>query len=157
MKTCIKCETEKAYEFFAVRKDSKDGYRNTCQACSRLYDKKRWNGPRRMKSLQRLNKDYHQNKRNWAKKHKEWTRSNKHKINAIQAKRRSAKINATPRWMTAMDFLLIKEIYKAAAILSMHVDHIVPLQGKNVCGLHVPWNLQPLPAAQNIKKSNRYV
>lgn len=72
---------------------------------------------------------------------------------AKAAKRRAAKLQATPPWA---DLEEIKNVYLEAQYFNMHVDHIIPLQGKNVCGLHVWDNLQLLPAVENIKKGNKY-
>ncbi len=77
------------------------------------------------------------------------------------AKRRAAQLEATPKWLTENQRLEIEQIYIQASELSwlseggLHVDHIVPLQGKEVRGLHVPWNLQILPAPLNFSKSNK--
>ena len=71
--------------------------------------------------------------------------------NAIEAKRRAAKLHQTPQWA---NLKAIEEFYKNCP-KGYHVDHIVPLQGKNVSGLHVLENLQYLPASENIRKGNR--
>jgi hypothetical protein len=87
---------------------------------------------------------------------------NRHILTALHAKRRARKLNATPDWLTVDDFEHIQEFYTIAKMFKLytgqdyHVDHIVPLQGENVCGLHVPWNLQVLTATDNLSKSNRF-
>jgi len=88
-----------------------------------------------------------------------WKKNNKEKHNAIAAKYRSIKLNAVPLWVNH-DYIDL--FYKGAKMeevrtgRKVHVDHIVPLQGKNVCGLHVEDNLQLLFAKDNITKSNRF-
>lgn len=82
-------------------------------------------------------------------------------INAKTARRRSLKLQATPKWLTQLDHDHIKMFYEAAADqkrygLTVHVDHIIPLQGEDVCGLHIAANLQLLPASENLRKSNKY-
>jgi len=90
-----------------------------------------------------------------------WSRQNPDKANAIKAKRRAAKILRTPPWLTREHFKAIRAFYTQAQILSNatgrlhHVDHIIPLQGELVSGLHVPWNLQVLTAPANLSKSNK--
>lgn len=70
-----------------------------------------------------------------------------------KAKRRAAELRATPKWA---NLELIKTYYAiAAAEPGIHVDHIVPLVSKIVCGLHCEANLQLLPASDNMSKGNR--
>ena len=78
------------------------------------------------------------------------------------AKRRTKILTQTPSWLTKEQRDDIINIYQAAAARTMHtniqheVDHIVPLRGENVSGLHVPWNLQILTEQENRQKSNKF-
>jgi len=115
---------------------------------------KRWmdKGDNRNNEQIRLRKYREENKEIDRKSKKKWRDANKGKIRAKCAKRRAQKLNATVEGYDAE----IKEIYKNCP-KGYHVDHIVPLQGKTVCGLHVPCNLQYLTAEENLRKSNKLI
>lgn len=86
---------------------------------------------------------------------------NRGKVTALSALYRAMKLQATPKWLTKEHKQQIQEIYIESARLTKEtgirhaVDHLVPLQGRTVCGLHVPWNLQILTFSENSKKSNK--
>ena len=92
---------------------------------------------------------------------RQWYKANQSKINKYSANRRATRLNATPAWLTDKHRAEMAAIYKEAVAMEKqtgilhHVDHIVPLKGENVSGLHVPWNLQILTATENMSKGNR--
>jgi hypothetical protein len=94
-------------------------------------------------------------------KNRKYKAENLHKVSAWASKRRANKLQATPPWLTLQDYTEIEDLYLCARMFKLytgqeyHVDHIIPLQGKTVCGLHVPWNLQVIPAKENLRKSNK--
>ena len=109
--------------------------------------------------------------RKWRKKNAEQTREinktyrrNNPAVGAAQVARRRAKRHkATPPWLTAEHHAWIKSKYVAAKVwegegnIKFHVNHIWPLvmkqDGKHVaCGLHVPWNLEVIPAFDNLSQ-----
>ena len=167
-KICKCCNLELCLSNFSKYKRAKDGLRPTCRICVKQYRKNNKN------KLSQYDKEYYQknkdriikyrevNKDKIAEYKKEYQQANPVKCAIKTAKRRAAKLNATPQWLTKENFKQIEEFYIAAQNLKLitgiehHVDHIVPLQGSNVCGLHVPWNLQVIPAEENIRKSNKW-
>ena len=155
MKTCTRCGDTKPYADFYRQKKAKDGYGYYCKPCSKDYARANdtAGSERSMKWQQENRERYRATRREYAK-------NNRDKRNAEQALRRGAKLSATPSWLTDDHRFIMREIYSLSALRSEmtgvphHVDHIVPLRGINVCGLHVPWNLQVITAADNLTKSN---
>jgi len=86
---------------------------------------------------------------------REWMRAHVPYYRECTARRRAGLICATPSWLSAGQIAEMRAIY-AETPAGYHVDHIVPLRGKNVCGLHVPWNLQILLASENMRKSAKF-
>ena len=127
--------------------------------------------------IERRKKWYANNKEKRLAYHKEWSQKNEKKLkqyqkqwryqnrdicNAHATKHFLAKKNRTPPWLKDCHLKAIETEYSLAAWCSKvmgikyHVDHIIPLRGKLVSGLHVPWNLQVIPATDNLIKSNKF-
>ena len=92
---------------------------------------------------------------------KKWSEKNPGENKAAKAKNHAARIKRTPTWLDEDDEWMISQAYKLAALrtkifgFSWHVDHVIPLNGKKVSGLHFPTNLQVIPWLDNLRKSNR--
>ena len=110
----------------------------------------------KQKEAREKNPEYHRQKTN------EWRKNNMGYILAANALRHANKLQRTPKWLSKEDKAKIKAIYDAARNLTVttgqqyHVDHIIPLQGKLVSGLHVPNNLQILHWKENLSKRHKY-
>ena len=88
-----------------------------------------------------------------------WRKANPENGSNREAARRACKLQATPTWADDKAMALW---YKGASIMTQlmgqpyHVDHVVPLKSKAVCGLHAHTNMQILPKTENCSKGNRY-
>ena len=94
-------------------------------------------------------------------KNREWKRANPDLVAAANARRKARKLKACPAWLTKDQHRQMREVFREAQKLTAEtgvphqVDHVIPLLGVTVCGLHVPWNLRVLTAEENVKKSNK--
>jgi hypothetical protein len=162
---CRNCSKKKDRKYAAKNREAaklrakKWHYKNKKRANE---NSKRWRqeNPERLKEL---SKRWHEeNKERVKELNRAWKKANKHKVNANTRMRQAAKLNATPPWLNEDHKFMLEEIYELRDLRTQatgvvhHVDHIVPLRGAKVCGLHVPWNLQVIPASANIRKGNSY-
>ena len=97
------------------------------------------------------------NRKKTTERNRLWKKTKPEMVRMNKAKRRAAECMAMPRWLTSGHLNEIRLIYAEAARNELTVDHIIPLKGENVCGLHVPWNLRPLSSSENSRKGNRFV
>lgn len=92
---------------------------------------------------------------------KKWVLENPGKDTAAKAKNSQARKKRVPTWLSDEDLWIIEQAYELAALrtklfgFKWHVDHIIPLNGKKVSGLHVPANIQVIPWIDNLRKSNQ--
>lgn len=177
MKLCPKCQTLKSPEEFGKEKAKKDGLKCICKVCTFQYNAEYYNkNADREKENKRItysenpelvlarNRSYYSNNSEDIKiKKRIYKKNNRGIYNSAEAKRHAAKLERTPKWLTEEHLLQIEEFYVLAKELQwlsdptdpLQVDHIVPLQGDDVSGLHVPWNLQILPRSLNCSKGNK--
>lgn len=142
-----------------------------CLAAHASYRKKSYHRNRDNNLLQ-LRDYYASNRERENNRSKKWKDKNRERISAYQksmssirsaneSMRRARKHHATPSWFGEFDDLVLLEAYDLCAVrksetgIEWHVDHMFPLQGRRVCGLHIGNNLQVIPAAMNISKSNK--
>ena len=186
-KVCIKCEEIKLISKFSKKKDSKDGYRNICKDCVKVYRSAnpekikegltKWhtaNPDKRKEYSAKYRADNPDKCKEYSAKYRQANpekckaslskcrKENPEKGRTNLAKRRATKLLAIPYWLTQEDYKAIEVTYKEASKLTQetgikhNVDHIIPLQGKLVCGFHCPANLQILTESENKSKSNRF-
>lgn len=163
MKICPKCGL-----------NEKKPMQSYCVGCISVYTKERYSKKRdsllknqheyiekNREQINSKNKEY--KAKNLEKCHnltKIWKQENKAKVISSNGKRRANLRNAVPKWLTEDDLWMIEQAYELAQLrtrvfgFKWHVDHVIPLKGKNVCGLHTPCNLQVIPAKENLKKRN---
>jgi len=113
---------------------------------------RRYSLENREKKLARRRVLYQSNPERRKESSRKWRERNPGKFKALCAKQRAKKKNAIPKWA---DLNAIRKIYKNCPE-GHHVDHIIPLRGKTVSGLHVETNLQYLTAFENHFKGNKF-
>lgn len=155
LKTCRKCGVDKPLELFPKQKQNKDGRHSHCKTCRSQYDTTRYDSKKRSEL-------YFKDVETERQKRRDYYMRNKGAYYVRRAHQRAGLLYRIPKWLTDEDHLKINCIYSICKMLNKYgneryeVDHIVPLRGKTVWGLHVPSNLRILPQRLNRSKGNKH-
>lgn len=158
-KICTKCITEKPVSDFYKHKGGKHGVKSQCKGCVDARNNAYKENNPDVIAKSRRNQEAKPSVKAYRKSYQQ---SNRALFRHHNMKRYATKKCATPSWLTEDQLQQISDFYVHARDCEVvtgnkyHVDHIIPLQGENVSGLHVPWNLQVLPADINQSKSNNH-
>jgi len=149
-KTCSQCLVTKDISLFAKAVTCVGGFRTNCKACQKI-KKDEW---------RHNNQEHHRLQcRAWVKANPEKRKEIVLASRTLFGSRKKKVRQATPSWANGF---YISEIYHLARLrtkllgITYHVDHVIPIKGKLVCGLHVEDNLRIIPADLNMKKGNDY-
>jgi hypothetical protein len=160
-KPCSKCREVLPVENFYKSKKSFSGYKEECKDCKRKVDKPYTKANQEKRRQQKM-AWRHANPEKIKKQQREYYRKRPELLKAKAVKYKQMLKQATPKWLTKEQWSEILKTYAIARELSwlsesrLVVDHIIPLRGENICGLHVPENLQIIPESLNVRKGNSF-
>ena len=148
--TCTECNERKPVEEFHKCSNRTRGHQYRCKACKKLYRAAQYIKTRETELAQCAvyRAAYPKLVTACRKRYRAANPNRRYETATYRAR----KLKATPKWA---DHNKIKEIYKNCP-KGYHVDHVLPLRGRSICGLHVETNLQYLTAADNLSKSNHF-
>lgn len=159
-RVCTTCGQSLPLDAFHRQSGNKIGRVSTCKPCQAL-KAAAWYIKNKEAKAVKAAAYYQANKAEAVLRSKRYRASRPGWWARVASRRRVVVQQATPRWLTKEQHNEIERKYAHAKECQMltgddyHVDHVVPLQGKNVCGLHVPWNLEVLPSDLNDSKGNK--
>ena len=152
-KACTKCKALKPIDSFYQSKN------NSCW-CKDCY--KEYRAINAKEVNERSKKSHAKKPEHYSALKKAWKQNNKHLNRAYSLDYLASKKNRKPDWFSELDDFIIKEAHHLAKEresmtgFKWHVDHIIPLNGKKVSGLHTYLNIQVIPASTNVQKHNKF-
>lgn len=154
MKVCTKCQVNKDSADFQKCKNRREGLQAWCKRCMSITNKSDYARNRKIRADRRkaYNKAHSAQRREYEKRYYDSMPGKRASRTAFY---HAAKRKAMPVWLTEEQIRDIERVYETCP-KGYNVDHIVPLRGENVSGLHVAWNLQHLTEHDNKSKNNKF-